>query len=324
MKTRLSALLLLIFLTSILGADETGRLEQGIQLYDEEQYAEAKEIFQSLAEEDETNAEVAFYLGRITLILDDDPKLAQKWLKKAVKYDDNNADYHFWLGQAYGIRAQNAGIFKAPGLAKKVKKEFLRAIELDPGHLDARFGLMQFYLQAPGIMGGSDEEAKEQVEEIKKRDPVMGCRASALVYEHDEKYDLAEQEYLNLIASDPDCTRFHYFLGFFYQEREKYAEAFATFEGILEAHPDELNAIYQIGRTGALSGLRPERAAECLQVYLLSEPGKDNPGIDWAHHRLAMVFQEAGEIDSARIHYQAALTINPKHKAAKKALKKLD
>ncbi len=314
----------LIFLTSILRADEAGKLGQGIQLFDEEQYAEAKEIFQNLADEDNTNAEVAFYLGRISLILDDDPKLAQKWLKKAVKYDDCKADYHFWLGQAYGIRAQNAGIFKAPGLAKKVKKEFLRALELDPDHLDARFGLMQFYLQAPGIVGGSAEKAKAQAEEIKKRDPVMGYSAYALIYEHDEKYDLAEQEYLNLIESEPDSTRYHFSLGYFYQRTEKYAEAFETFEGILEAHPDELNALYQIGRTGAYSGLRQERAAGCLQAFLLSEPGKDNPGIDWAHHRLAMVFHQAGEIDSARVHYEAALTINPKLKEAKKALKELD
>ncbi|TKJ40770.1 hypothetical protein CEE37_07335 [candidate division LCP-89 bacterium B3_LCP] len=317
------SLLITSLTVNVVLSDGSRNLDEAIALFENKDYEEARPIFQALIDEDKTNAEANFYLGRIALAADDDPKQASKWLKKAVKYDDSRAEYHFLLGQVYGMRAQDASIFKAPGLAKGVKKQFLRTVELDPDHMDARFGLMQFYLNAPGIMGGSDEKARVQAEEIKTRNPVMGCHASAVIYEHDDKMDLAEGEYHNLIASDPDNSDYQYYLGYFYQNHEQFDKAFDLFDNILQDHPEELRALYQIGRTGALSGQRPDRAADCLLQYLLSEPGPDDSGLDWAHHRLAMVYDKAGKIDSARVHYEAALVINPDHTQAKKALKKL-
>ncbi len=300
-------------------ADDGNTLQEGISLFEAEDYQRAQEIFQPLADE---NAEAAFFLGRCYLNQDQTDEALQ-WLKRAVELDDSRSEYYLWLGDVYGRKAQNASIFKAPGYAKKVKKNFLKAVELDPDNLQARFALLQYYLQAPGIVGGSTEKALEQAEEIKKRDAAWGHQAYALVYQDKEDYEAAEKEFLQAIEEAPEDLDMQYALGYFYQRREKYNDAFAVFENILKAHPDELNALYQIGRTGALSGLNSERAAACLQKYLSVEPGEQNPSLDWAHYRLGMVYQKSGQTDSARVHYQAALELNPDHKEAKKALKKL-
>jgi tetratricopeptide (TPR) repeat protein len=300
-------------------ADDGSVLQKGIDLYEAEKYEKAQEILQPLAEE---NAEAAYYLGRCSLNQDDIDE-ALKWLEKAVELDDSQSKYYLLLGDIYGRKASNAGIFKAPGYAKKVKKNFLKAVELDPDNLQARFALMQYYLQAPGIVGGSTEKAAEQAEEIKKRDKAWGHQAYALVYQDREDYEAAEKEFLEAIEEDPENLEMQYALGYFYQRREKYNDAFAVFENILKSHPDEINALYQIGRTGALSGLKSDRAVACLQNYLLLEPGERNPSLDWAHYRLGMIFMKSGITDSARVHFQAALELNPDHKEAKKALKKL-
>lgn len=302
-------------------AENSETLREAIQYFKDGQDEEAQKILQSILKDDTENAEATFYLGRIYLNREDGDKLAVKWLEKAVELDETNSSYHFWLGNAYGMKAQEASVFRAPGLAKKVKKHFLRAVELDPDNTDARFGLMQYYLQAPGIMGGDDAEGKKQAEEIKKRDSLLGHRACAIVYEHEEQYDLAEKEYLAAIQEASDSTNSYYMLGFYYQNREEFQKAYDLFEEVLKKNPLDLVALYQIGKTGALSGQNLERAAECLHRYLLMDPGKNMPSLDWAHCRLGTVFQNAGEIDSAKVHFQTAIKLNPDHKEAKKALK---
>ena len=74
--------------------------------------------------------------------------------EKAVELAPNNSNYHLWLGRTYGEKADASSFFTAAGLAKKVRTEFERAVELDPKNVDARTDLAEFYLEAPGIVGG--------------------------------------------------------------------------------------------------------------------------------------------------------------------------
>ena len=79
--------------------------------------------------------------------------------EKAVALDPNDGLYHLWLGRIYGEKADRAGFLKAAGLAGKVRTEFERAVELSPNSWEARTDLAEFYLEAPGIVGGSKDEA---------------------------------------------------------------------------------------------------------------------------------------------------------------------
>jgi len=114
-----------------------------------------------------------------------------------------------------------------------------------------------------------------------------------------------------------------YALGYFYGRIKKYDNATQTFEKIVEIHPEEMGAYYQIGKMGALSGQNLDRAVECFRKYLTKEPGKDSPSLAWAHYRLGMVYEKKEEKELAKKEYQAALKLDPDHKEAKKALKDL-
>jgi Flp pilus assembly protein TadD len=74
--------------------------------------------------------------------------------EKAVSLEPNNGEYHLWLGRTYGEKADASNFFTAAGLAKKVRTEFERAVALDPNSAVARTDLAEFYLEAPGIVGG--------------------------------------------------------------------------------------------------------------------------------------------------------------------------
>ena len=59
-------------------------------------------------------------------------------------------------------------------LAKKVKKELEEAVRLNPSNIEARFDLEDFCLNAPWIVGGNKDEARDQVDAISALDAVEG------------------------------------------------------------------------------------------------------------------------------------------------------
>jgi tetratricopeptide (TPR) repeat protein len=81
------------------------------------------------------------------------------------------------VGQAYLSHARENPSIGAIGKVKKGRAAVERAIALDPDNLDARSTLMQFLLQAPGIVGGSRDGAREQAVEIERRDRERGLLA---------------------------------------------------------------------------------------------------------------------------------------------------
>ena len=86
--------------------------------------------------------------------------------ERARNLDPQKSLYHLWLGRIYGEKADHAGFLSAAGLAKKVRVEFERAVELDPESWEARADLAEFYLSAPAIVGGGKDKARAQANAI--------------------------------------------------------------------------------------------------------------------------------------------------------------
>ena len=332
-------------------------LKEAIQLFGEGKFSEAKALFSSYFDRNQKSAEAALYMGRICIV-EDALDESIDWLEKAVTLDDNSSTNHYWLGIAYGRKAQKAGVLKKPGLAKNMKKEVLRAIELDPNNLDARLALLQYYLYAPGIMGGSKEKALEQAEEIKTRNSARGYSAFGLIHEHEKAYDLAEEAYLAAVSEDPENVEHTYQLGYFYQRIERldkalqtyqsvlekypkeskayyqlgyvyrelgqYNDAIKTYESLLTQNPEETNAYYYMGTAGTLLGTHLDRAEEYLLKYLQLLTPEKNSSKAWGHYRLGIVYEKQGKKDLAKREYQVALSFDSKHEEAMKALKNLE
>ena len=308
-----------IFQLGMCSAKSDGGLENGIKLFEEQKYDEAKKIFEQIAGEDPKNPKPFAYVGQIYLIQGDYEQSIQ-WYKKALELDETNSHYHFQLGQAYGIKAERANIFKKAGAAKNVKKEFAKAVELDSLNIGARFGLMQYYLMAPGIMGGDKDEAKKQAGEIQKINQAEGHLAFGVIYEREKNFEGAEREYQQAISKEPNNLRFHYNLARLYGDSKKLDEAFKIYEEILKNNSEELTAYYQIGRLASNSGKNLQRGKECFEKFIEAKTGQDESGISWAHYRLGLIYEHEGEKEEARKEYENALKITPDHKQAKKAL----
>jgi tetratricopeptide (TPR) repeat protein len=320
------ARLVLSVLTSALALAASARLNAQCspsvqKLITDQKYDEARAETQALLKQNASNDEALHCMGRIYEAMAKSGD-AVDWFEKAVKANDKVAIHHLWLGNALGNQAQHANKLKLPFLARRVKSEFEKAVELDPKSVDARHGLIEFYSQAPGVMGGSMDKAKEQAREIEKLNPMRGhLDMGSLLENKDKDIAGAEREYVAAAAASPDSTQGYNSLAAFYRRQKQYAEAVATYDKLLAARPTAVNAHLNIGYTLAVSGATLDRGEREIKQWL-ADPPKDAPAVNssFAHYVLGMIYEHQAKKDAARAEYQWALTIFPKNDDAKKAL----
>jgi tetratricopeptide (TPR) repeat protein len=253
-----------------------------------------------------------------------DSAAAIEILEKAAAQDPQSAEAHFALGLAYGSKGQQGGVFAAAKYGPKAKAEFEQTLALNPKHVEARFGLVQFYAIAPGFMGGSVEQALEQARQLKAVDPLVGHRAYAFIYTQQKKHALAKKEYLDAIREHANSARAHTYFGQYLANMEKnYPAAFAEFDTALKIDPDYMPAVYHLGRVATLGNLNLSRGEEALKRYLTSTPKENDPPLASAHYYLGLTFEKQGKNPEATQNYQAALKLNPSHKQAREALKRV-
>ena len=319
MSARLAAVFLLCARALQGGSPRT---DEGVRLFDAGKRAEARAALEAAAKEDPKDARAAVYLGRI-LLAQEDLDNAVLWFEKAVLLDPTSSDNQLWLGRGYGSQAQKANVFKQASLAGKVKNAFDKSVELDRKNIDARFALVEFYLQAPGIAGGSVEKAREQAAEIGKLDGLRGHRAVGRIAEYEKKFDSAVATYARAEKEFPGKREPFFWTTNLYSRQKEYGKASDVMERLLQSQPGELLAAFQIGNLASQSGERLDRGEECLKLYLAREPKKTEPSLATTHLVLGRVYEKKGSKDLARREYEAALKIDPELKDAREALKKL-
>jgi len=165
-RARLIVIVLLLYASLLHASDE---VTVGVQLFTNGHVHEARRFFESFVQEQPDNPSGFFYVGRIAFE-EQRYEPAIENFEKAVELEEQNSDYHLWLGRAYGRQAERSGVFRQLLLARKVKLHLERAVELNPENLPARADLMEYYTRAPGFLGGSEEKAQEQAQEIAKRE----------------------------------------------------------------------------------------------------------------------------------------------------------
>lgn len=163
-------------------------------LFQQEKYALAKPIFEKILKEDPQNLKVIEYLGDIAGHFKKWDE-AVKYYEKLKKADAKNANYHYKFGGVLGMKARDGSRFAALGLLGDVEKAFLTAASLDPKHVDCRWALVEFYLQVPGILGGSERKAQKFAEQLGTISPVDCYLAKGYIQEYFSRYLKAETEY---------------------------------------------------------------------------------------------------------------------------------
>ena len=261
--------------------------------------------------------------GKQALLREDSEKAASLF-DQAVKLKPDSSDYHFWLGRAFGEMIDNASVFRKKTLASQSKSEFDRSIELDPGNTDPRFGLVEWYLEAPAVIGGSEAKAIEQADVIRKLDPVEGHKAFAWIATYENKPDVARAEYVALVREQPKSAeaRFVYATEVLVPEK-RWPEAFAELEATLKLDPKYMPAYFEIGHVAALSSTQYARGEESLRRYIAYKTDVDEPPMWRAWYWLGVIEEKTNRKAEAKQAYQTSLRMRPNQKDVSEALKRV-
>jgi tetratricopeptide (TPR) repeat protein len=298
---------------------QSPKIDQGKSLYEAKKYDEAVKFFTAIDDESKDYAAAQYYLGRVAFDKKEYDDAAD-FFEEAVDANDKVADYQEWLGNTYGTIAQDANMIKQGMLAPKMKGAWENAIALDPKNIEARKSLIQFYLQAPSIMGGSIDKAKEVAKQIVKLNPAEGHRSMGNIYLKEEKPVDAEKEYLEMVKSDAATAGI---LSTFYVNQKQYDKAFAYFEEAIKKNADDMIPQYQFGRASAISGQKMDRGEEYLRKYLKYTPKPNEPSHGGANMRLGQILEKKGNKAEAKKLYETALKMDNNLKEAKEGLERV-
>jgi tetratricopeptide (TPR) repeat protein len=267
------------------------------------------------------DAESYSFLCRAYFMLAEwDPGIAA--CEKAVSLDPDNGEYHSWLGRIYGEKADHSNFITAARLAGKVRNEFEAAVRLNPKSVDARADLADFYVEAPGIVGGGTDKAHAQAREIAPLDSAQAHRVEARIAEKKKDYAAAENEYRIAIKVSEGKAGTWLNLAGFYRHTGRLAEmedalGHATAP---EMHrPDLL-----MGAAEMLIGTgRYLEAAQLLRRYLSSDATVEDAPVFKAHYLLGTVLEREGDKQAAVEQYRAALSLAKNFSPAQDALNRL-
>jgi tetratricopeptide (TPR) repeat protein len=149
-----------------------------------------------------SDAAETFLIGR-NYFMQGDFKKATDYILKATTLAPTNSEYMDWLGRTYGKRAEMSSIFLAPGFASKARQAFEKAVELDPKNNDALSDLFDYYLEAPGFLGGGHEKAVAVAEKLAAIDPAEAYFERAKLAQKKREYQSAENHMRQAIAVAP-------------------------------------------------------------------------------------------------------------------------
>jgi tetratricopeptide (TPR) repeat protein len=243
--------------------------------------------------------------------------------EKATKLAPGNAQAFHWLGNAYGMRIGQVGMFGKMSLAPKLRTAFERAVQLDPDLLEARFARVEFYMMAPGAIGGGVDKARAQAAQIGKRDAAQGQLAQASIALHEDRPADASGHYAAALAARPADPKVRLAVAAGYQRLERWDDAFRLLRAWTAEPAAPAAAWYQLGRCAAVSGRSLDEGAAALEKFLALPRGLEDPEPKHALYRLGQVHAKAGRKPQARQALDRALALDPKYTDAKAERAKL-
>jgi tetratricopeptide (TPR) repeat protein len=242
--------------------------------------------------------------------------------ERARNLDPQNSLYHLWLGRIYGEKADRAGLFSAAGLAKKVRTSFERAVALDPKSWEARTDLAEFYLEAPGIVGGGKDKAREQIDAITPLNPGMAFWVAARIAEKNKDAAAAEREYRAAITATHSGARAWLDLAIFLRHANRLDEMDQAVQKLESAPVDRAESIMDGASVLLQAGRDYSLAVRLLRRYLAA-PVEEGPAFK-AHDLLGRLLEKQGDRQGAAAEFRAALALAHSYARAQEDLKRVE
>ncbi len=323
MKWLLPALIIASAAMAATNLKQEAGFEAGRLAYEASDYAKAILALQAAAAKEPQNGDVQLFLAKSYLELQElDPAI--KSAEKAVAIDPQNSIYHEWLGRAYGEKADHASWFSAMSLAKKTRKEFERAVQLDAKNYSARQALVEYDCSAPAIVGGGVEKALPQIRELAELDDAEGHYAAGNCRRQKKDFAVADEEFTKALESNPKSAGLIYDIGDYGVKRGQPERLVAVADMGERVAPGDPRGKFYRGVALILKKENPEVAERLLREYASRAPTRSGyPRPAAAHAWLGRLFEDQNKIEDAAKEFESALKVDPRNKMAQEALKRL-
>ncbi|MBZ5599206.1 MAG: tetratricopeptide repeat protein [Acidobacteriia bacterium] len=244
--------------------------------------------------------------------------------QKAVSLQPDNGWYHLWLGRIYGEKADRANFFSAASLAGKVRTEFETAVRLSPQSAIARTDLAEFYLEAPGIVGGGRDKAAAQAETLDKLDPSKAHWVRGRIAEKKKDPVTAEREYRAAIEASHGSANSWLNLALFFRHVGRLDEMEDALSHASSAQMDQPEVLVDAAETLIRAGRNFPGAIGLLRRYLSSSSTVEEAPAFKAHYLLGTLLEKQGDKQAAAQEYRAALSMARGFSQAQDALNRLN
>jgi len=256
-------LVMLLLTPGLLFADSSA-LDQAHKLYRHTDYEAAIRLLLAAPDPDPAVNEL---LGQC-YFMTADYKKATDYLEKAVAANPNDSAYHTWLGRVYGRRAETSFALNAIGWASKSRASLEKAVQIDPSNYEAVGDLFEFYLQAPGFMGGGLDRAERLVDLVSRRDPAEAAYDRARIAEARKQYGPAEQYLKRAAELAPHQVGRLLDLAKFLAKQGRYEESDQAFVQAEKVAPDAPKVLFAEAATYLKTNRNVDTARELLKRYL--------------------------------------------------------
>jgi tetratricopeptide (TPR) repeat protein len=238
--------------------------DQARKLYNLTEFDQSLKILEAIPQKDGAIYELA---GR-NYYMQGDFKKATEALEKAVAAEPGNSGFNLWLGRAYGRRAETSSLLTAPGYASKARQYFEKAAQLNPSNLEAQSDLFEYYLDAPGFLGGGFEKAAATAEQIARINPAEGHWAQAKLAEKRKEFSIAEEQLRRAIELTPHQVGRLVDLARLLAKQGRFQEADQSFARAEAIAPDSPKVLFAKADVYIKAGRNLNVAKDLLKRYL--------------------------------------------------------
>jgi len=260
---RIFVVLSLFTWTVAAGSPEWDRAHE---LYQKTEYEKALAVLLPLPQKDAATLQL---IGQSYFMLAD-LKKASDTFEKAIALTPQNSELHHWMGRTWGRRAETASLLTAPGYASKARQSFEKAVQLDPKNQEAVNDLFDYYLEAPGFLGGGLHKAEELAKHIAKLNEAEGHYAQAQIEQKRKEFQSAEEHLRRAADLAPRQVGRFIDIAKYLAERGRVPESDAMFHEAAKIAPDSPAVLFARAEVYVRQKRNLGDARRLLEEYLNS------------------------------------------------------
>jgi tetratricopeptide (TPR) repeat protein len=284
------------------GQSLTGTVDSARTQFLVGRYQDVVNELQPALARDPRNTEAHFWLGRAYFELHDYDRAIDS-IRRSVELNPTSSDSHWWLGRAYGNKAERDRSFLA---ARRARQEFETAVQLNPSNVGARRDLLEFYVDAPGILGGGNDKALGQVDAIAAIEAIAGRLARAAYWALRRDVPKARDEYGAVLRMKPASIAAYFEAAEFYEKHPDIDALNAVLDTATQMDASDPRLLYYRGVAAVQSGGDPEGAERSLREYLKFPERSDWPSPAATHRWLGKLYDSLGRQRDAATEYAAS------------------